>query len=203
MGRSGKTACLAALAWLACAATALADGFGERLVDAAIERTHHEVRYDPAYVRLAYPGGDVPDNRGVCTDVVIRAYRALGIDLQKDVHEEMVADFDAFPRIWGDKRPDPNIDHRRVLNLETFFARRGTMLPLSRDPRDYAPGDLVTWRLFGVQYHIGIVTGLAAPSGNPFIVHNVGLGPMLQDFLFEFPIVGHYRYTGRAAPPAP
>jgi uncharacterized protein YijF (DUF1287 family) len=201
MGTTERAACLAVLAWLACAGTALAGGFGERLADAAIERTHHEVRYDPTYVRLAYPGGDVPDDQGVCTDVVIRAYRALGVDLQKDVHEEMAAAFDAFPHTWGLKAPDPNIDHRRVLNLEAFFVRRGTVLPLSRNPRDYAPGDLVTWRLNGAIPHIGIVTGLIAPSGNPLVVHNVGWGPMVQDSLFEFPMAGHYRYAGRAAPP--
>jgi uncharacterized protein YijF (DUF1287 family) len=205
MGRSTPLACLAALGWLACATTpALAGTFGDRLAQAALERTHHEVRYDPRYVPLAYPGGDVPDDRGVCTDVVIRAYRALGIDLQKEVHEEMAAAFDAFPHAWGLKKPDANIDHRRVLNLETFFKRRGRALPLSHDPRDYAPGDVITWRLpYGGRPHIGIVTGVPGPSGNPLVVHNVGWGTHADDVLFDYTMAGHFRYAGPPASPSP
>ena len=174
--------------------------FGVRLAHAALERTSHTVRYDPSYVAIAYPGGDVPDGQGVCSDVVIRAYRAMGIDLQKDVHEEMAAAFDAFPSIWGLTRPDPNIDHRRVPNLEVLFARRGKVLPLSRNPHDYAPGDLVTWRLGGVLPHIGIVTDRMAPTGRPLVVHNIGLGPMAEDVLFAFDLNGHFRYGGRGEP---
>jgi uncharacterized protein YijF (DUF1287 family) len=184
--------------------------FGPRLAAAALERTRHAVRYDPAYRALAYPGGDVPDDRGVCTDVVIRAYRALGIDLQVDVHEEMGAAWDAFPDRWGLKRPDPNIDHRRVLNLEVLFARRGRVLPVTRNSADYAPGDLVTWRLGGRLPHIGIVTGRRSTTGRPLVVHNVGWGPRLDDVLFAYPLTGHYRYRGRegrgeerAPPPSP
>jgi uncharacterized protein YijF (DUF1287 family) len=199
-------------AWLlaalvtACSGAAVApaaDDFGLRLSRAALERTTHTVRYDPAYVAIPYPGGDVPDGQGVCTDVVVRAYRAVGIDLQKDVHEEMVRAFGAFPTLWGLTRPDPNIDHRRVPNLEVLFARRGTALPVSRDPRDYAPGDLVTWRLGGVLPHIGIVTDRRAPSGRPVVVHNIGDGPRADDVLFAHPLAGHYRYSGSDTGPRP
>lgn len=205
MGRSRRIQSHRALfAWLlaglaaACTGTdaPAAGDFGTRLSRAALERTTHTVRYDPAYVAIAYPGGDVPDGQGVCADVVVRAYRAVGIDLQKAVHEEMAAAFDAFPTDWGLTRTDPNIDHRRVRNLEVFFGRRGTALPLSHDPRDYAPGDLVTWRLGGVLPHIGIVTDRRAPSGRPVVVHNVGEGPKAEDVLFAFPLAGHYRYGG-------
>jgi uncharacterized protein YijF (DUF1287 family) len=159
------------------------------------------VRYDPAYVRLPYPGGDVPQDRGVCTDVVIRAYRALGVDLQRLVHEDMRAHFHAYPRQWGLSRPDRNIDHRRVPNLETFFARRGARLAASDDPADYRAGDLVTWRLPGNLTHIGIVADRPAHAASdpplaprPLIVHNVGSGARLEDVLFAWPITGHYRY---------
>ncbi len=176
-------------------------GFGESLNDAALARTKAWVLYDPAYRRIAYPGGDVPANRGVCSDVVIRAYRALGIDLQRLVHEDMRANFKAYPKRWGLTRPDPNIDHRRVPNLETFFRRRGAALPPSEDPRNYRPGDLVAWNLRGpggFLPHIGIVTDRLAPSGRPKIVHNIGAGPALEDVLFKWQITGHYRY--RPAP---
>src|SRR5215469_5149460 len=113
------------------------------LSSAAIERTHHSVRYDPAYVRLPYPGGDVPADTGVCTDEVIRAYRAVGIDLQKEVHEDMAANFSAYPGNWNRKTPDPNIDHRRVPNLRVFFSRKGEVLPITDRAEDYAPGNLV------------------------------------------------------------
>lgn len=194
---------------LFCLATAFAAGSAQaqqsrpdrdaasRLVAAAIERTGHSVVYDGSYRRIAYPMGDVPAGTGVCSDVVIRAYRAaLGIDLQKRVHEDMARAFDAYPKIWGLKRPDPNIDHRRVPNLETFFARNGKTLPVTDDPGDYRPGDLVTWRLTGTGLpHIGIVTDRRSPiTGNPIIAHNIGRGPELSDMLFAFRIVGHYRY---------
>jgi len=167
------------------------------LVAAAIERTHHQVRYNGAYVPIPYPGGDVSSDRGVCTDVVVRAYRSLGIDLQRVVHEDMQAHFDAYPseRLWGLKGPDTNIDHRRVPNLQVFFTRHGEALPVSDDPSDYAPGDLVTWVLPGNLPHIGIVTDRRSIDGErPLIVHNIGAGPRLEDGLFAFPITGHYRY---------
>lgn len=167
----------------------------QRLVAAAMERTQHRVRYDGAYRRIAYPGGDVPDDVGVCTDVVIRAYRKLGIDLQREVHEEMSRHFDAFPKNWGLKRTDRNIDHRRVPNLQRFFERRGASLPVSQDAADYQAGDVVTWTLPGNLPHIGIVVAQKSADGQrPLIVHNIGQGPALQDMLFDYRITGHYRY---------
>lgn len=170
--------------------------FFDRLVAAAIERTRHRVRYDGAYHSINYPGGDVPAHIGVCTDVVIRAYRGVGVDLQVLVHEDMKAAFRAYPRNWGLSRPDSNIDHRRVPNLQTFFRRAGAELPVSDEPAAYAPGDLVTWMVSGNLPHIGIVTDRRAPSGNPLIAHNIGRGPVLEDMLFEYPITGRYRFAG-------
>ncbi len=149
---------------------------------------------------IAYPGGDVPNNIGVCTDVLIRSYRALGIDLQRLVHEDMVAHFDLYPsrRIWGLTKPDRNIDHRRVPNLQRFFTRHGTNLAVTRHANDYKPGDIVTWMLPGNLPHIGIVTDkFNQPTGSPLIVHNIGKGPRLEDILFRYPITGHYRYSSK------
>ena len=171
--------------------------FAAALSGAALERTAHRVTYDGSYRRIPYPGGDVPPDVGVCTDVVIRSYRKLGIDLQRDVHEEMKAHFSAFPDNWGLSRPDPNIDHRRVPNLEVFFQRRGTELPASDDPADYRPGDLVSWRLDNGLPHIGIVVDRRSEAGRPMVVHNIGSGPQLEDVLFEWKLIGHYRYAGR------
>ncbi|MEO3429181.1 DUF1287 domain-containing protein [Pelagibius sp. CAU 1746] len=168
-----------------------------RLNAAALARTRAKVVYDPAYVRLAYPGGDVPADRGVCSDVVIRSYRALGIDLQQLVHEDMRTAFDAYPRHWGLSRPDSNIDHRRVPNLETFLRRQGAALPASGDPADYRPGDLAAWNLRGSSGflpHIGIVTDRRGITGRPKVVHNIGAGPRLEDVLFDWPMTGHYRW---------
>ncbi len=173
-------------------------GFSSRLVQAAIERTAHAVTYDGSYRSIDYPGGDVPDHIGVCTDLVIRAYRRLGIDLQKDLHEDMRRRFQAYPRIWGLSRPDPNIDHRRVPNLQRFFERKGRVLKVSDDAGDYAAGDLVTWMLPGNLPHIGIVIDRRSDDGDrPLIVHNIGRGPEAEDALFRYPITGHYRYYGR------
>jgi uncharacterized protein len=178
----------------------------DRLVAAAVERTHHTVRYDPAYVRIPYPGGDVPASTGVCTDEVIRAYRAVGIDLQREVHQDMERHLSAYPRKWthssGLARPatDTNIDHRRVLNLMVFFSRHGQTLPLSQNPRDYRPGDLVTWNLGGGVTHIGIVVNRkSSESERCLIVHNIGAGPRLEDVLFNWKIIGHYRYPGKVS----
>ena len=174
--------------------------FGQALVAAALDRTRHTVRYDGSYHAIAYPGGDVPAGIGVCTDVVVRAYRVLGTDLQQLVHEDMSAHFAAYPsrRIWGLTAPDPNIDHRRVPNLQTYFSRHGQVLPVTTDAADYAPGDLVTWMLPGNLPHIGIVTDRRAPrSGRPLIVHNIGAGPQLEEMLFDYPITGHYRFVPR------
>jgi hypothetical protein len=178
--------------------------FLKNLVAAAIERTHHFERYDPAYVRIPYPGGDVPSNTGVCTDVVIRSYRAVGIDLQKEVHEDMVANFSAYPRSWHwlAARPDSNIDHRRVPNLMVFFRRKGESLPVSNRPQDYSPGDLVTWNLGSGITHIGIVVNRKSADGSRYlIVHNIGQGPQMEDVLFNWKIIGHYRYFGPAGQP--
>ena len=175
--------------------------FLEKLSAAAIERTHHAVRYDPQYVRIPYPGGDVPAGTGVCTDEVIRAYRALGIDLQKEVHQDIVANFSAYPnqRRWLLAQPDSNIDHRRVPNLMVFFGRKGTTLPNSVRDEDYGPGELVTWDLGGGVPHIGIVVDRKSPaSGRYMVVHNIGAGPKLEDVLFSWKITGHYRYFGPA-----
>jgi len=166
------------------------------LVESALERTNSFVIYNPAYFALDYPNGDVPKQFGVCTDVVIRSYRALGIDLQKLVHEDMSENFDQYPakRIWGQNRTDKNIDHRRVPNLRVFFERFGESLSVSQKSSDYLPGDLVAWSVSG-RPHIGIVTDqLDSKSQNPLIVHNIGRGPKLEDMLFDYKITGHYRY---------
>ena len=173
--------------------------FLQKLAAAAIERTHHAVRYDPSYVRIPYPGGDVPEHTGVCTDEVIRAYRALGIDLQKQVHEDMVQNFSAYPHKWKwlSSGPDSNIDHRRVPNLMVFFQRKGQSLPVSYQIDDYSPGDLVTWDLGGNVPHIGIVVDRRGQqTGRYMLVHNIGQGPKMEDVLFNWKITGHYRYFG-------
>jgi len=178
--------------------------FFSKFVAAAIERTHHIVRYDPAYVRIAYPGGDVPPDTGVCTDEVIRAYRAVGIDLQREVHEDMERHLAAYPRKWnaashgGIASTDTNIDHRRVPNLMVFFGRQGTVLAISANASDYRPGDVVAWNLGGGITHIGIlVDRKSAESGRYLIVHNIGRGPQMEDVLFSWKIIGHYRYGGK------
>jgi len=172
-----------------------ASDFPSRLSAAAIERTSHTIRYDGRYVRIPYPGGDVPGDTGVCTDVVIRSYRVAGIDLQKEVHEDMRAAFDAYPKIWGLNRPDSNIDHRRVPNLAKFFERKGEKFAVTFDPMQYAVGDLVTWDLGGGVPHIGIVVDRRSADGKrPMVVHNIGAGPKLEDVLFAWKITGHYRY---------
>jgi uncharacterized protein len=172
--------------------------FLKRLVAAAIERTHHVVRYDPAYVRIPYPNGDVPAGAGVCTDEIIRAYRAVGVDLQTEVHQDILRNPSAYPlKSFGYPHPDTNIDQRRVPNLMVFFARNGRTLPLTSDARDYSPGDLVTWDLGGGVPHIGIVVDEKSPSsGRYMIVHNIGRGPRMEDVLFNWKITGHYRYFG-------
>src|SRR5262245_34814747 len=163
--------------------------FGARLSQAALDRLTLKVTYDARYVRLAYPMGDVPAGTGVCADEVIRAYRALGVDLQVKVHEDMRRAFHLYPRSWGMRGPDTNIDHRRVPNLERFFTRHGEALPLSRKGEDYQPGELVTWRLLGRLPHIGIVTHRRSRDGaRPLLEHNVGAGPELADVLFTYPL---------------
>lgn len=154
--------------------------------------------YDGSYARIAYPMGDVPADRGVCTDVVVRAYRAIGIDLQVLVHEDMQADFRAYPQIWGLGKPDPNIDHRRVPNLQRFFERVDARVRVTPFASDYLPGDLVTWMLPGNLPHIGIVSDRrSAASGRPLVIHNIGAGPAEEDMLFNYPVTGHYRFRVR------
>lgn len=171
--------------------------FQQKLADAALQLTKDEVTYDPAYVSIKYPNGDVPKNKGVCTDVVIRAYRKLGIDLQKEVHEDMKTNFSVYPNLkkWGLKTTDTNIDHRRVPNLEVFFGRKGQKLKISDNPKEYKTGELVTWMINDKLPHIGIVTNKKSPDGKrPMIVHNVGAGQVLEDCLFDYTIVGHFKY---------
>jgi hypothetical protein len=171
------------------------EGFFTRLADSALSLTHVRVVYDPSYFSIAYPMGDVPSDRGVCTDVVIRAYRKVGIDLQREVHEDMRAHFDRYPAIWGLTRTDTNIDHRRVPNLMTFFGRKGRVMPITRRPADYHPGDIVCWQLGGGRTHIGIVVRRTSRDGlRHLVVHNIGRGQVAEDVLFRYPIIGHYRY---------
>ena len=171
--------------------------FENELVEAALFRTTQQITYDGAYRSIAYPNGDVPANIGVCSDVIIRSYRSLGIDLQVLVHEDMSKNFSEYPskRVWGMTRTDKNIDHRRVINLEVFFERHGQKLSITNDPNDYKAGDIVSWKLPGNLPHIGIVTDqVSATTGNPLIVHNIGKGPKLDDMLFGAEITGHFRY---------
>lgn len=167
----------------------------EKLVKAAIDRTKSFVIYNGAYRKIKYPMGDVPANIGVCTDVLVRSYRKLGIDLQELVHKDMNANFSKYPKIWGHTKTDTNIDHRRVPNLETFFKRSGAELPISKLAKDYQPGDIVSWRLDNNLPHIGIVSDVKSEkTGNYKVVHNIGMGPKLDDMLFDYKIVGHFRY---------
>ncbi len=173
--------------------------FAHRLVVAALDRPNHTVRYDPAYVKVPYPNGDVPADTGVCTDEIIRIYRVMGIDLQKEVHEDMVKNFSAYPRKWKwlMTHTDTNIDHRRVPNLMVFFSRHGESLLVTSHADDYAPGDLVTWDLSSGVPHIGILVDKKSPlTGRHLIVHNIGQGPKMEDVLFDWKITGHYRYYG-------
>jgi uncharacterized protein YijF (DUF1287 family) len=164
------------------------------LIKAAREQIGVTVTYDPAYVSIPFPGGDVPMDRGVCTDVLVRAYRALGVDLQLLVNRDMHKAFRAYPRAWGLKRPDANIDHRRVLNLNVFFTRHGKKLPISETASDYKPGDIVAWALPDGRPHIGLVTD-KSEGDTPLVVHNIGWGAREENVLFTFKIIGHFRYT--------
>ena len=184
------------VAWLA-----KEDSFGNKLAVAALKRTRENITYDPAYYKIAYPNGDVPEGKGVCTDVVVRSYRALGIDLQRLVHEDMKENFRIYPQIWGLKRPDTNIDHRRVPNLQRFFSRYGTEVPLASSETDadaFEYGDVVAWRLPHGATHIGVVVpGPGNHRDEKWIVHNIGSGPKWDNHLFEYQIIGQYRYDGR------
>lgn len=171
--------------------------FYQKLSNAAISIIDPEVVYTPDYVGIKYPNGDVPAKTGVCTDVIIRAYRKLGVDLQKEVHEEMKVNFSKYHNLkkWGLKTTDKNIDHRRVPNLEVFFERKGEKLNISENASDYKTGEIVSWMINGKLPHIGIITHLKSKDGKrPMIVHNIGGGQVLEDCLFNFEIVGHFRY---------
>jgi uncharacterized protein YijF (DUF1287 family) len=195
--RATLAAGLAAALPAALAAQPAPADFAARLVEAAVAQTAHRVTYDGSYRRIPYPNGDVPAHIGVCTDVVIRAYRAVGVDLQRRVHEDMKGAFRSYPQAWGLRGPDANIDHRRVPNLQAYFRRQGAALPLPRagDATAYRAGDLVTWMLPGNLPHIGIVSDRRSADGaRPLIVHNIGRGPEVEDMLFAFTVTGHYRY---------
>lgn len=172
------------------------DDFSQRLAAAAAERTQHAITYDGRYFQIPYPNGDIPSHLGVCTDVIIRSYRALGFDLQQHVHEDMQAHFQKYPAytLWQQTKPDRNIDHRRVPNLETYFQRHGESLTTDQAAIAYLPGDIVSWRLNGKLPHIGIVSDQQAADGTPLIIHNIGAGPVLESVLFAYPIFGHFRF---------
>ena len=167
----------------------------ENISKAAIELTKDEVKYDGKYYSIPYPNGDVPNGIGVCTDVIIRTYRSLGLDLQKEIHEDMKNNFDKYPKIWGLKKPDKNIDHRRVPNQMTYFERQGSSLQITNKSENYLPGDVVAWDLGGGTTHIGVVVNKKSLfSDNYMIVHNIGAGQNIDDCLFDFKIIGHYRF---------
>jgi uncharacterized protein len=192
---SRRAVLLAALALpVAAHAQTTPETFALMVALGAEARTLKPEVYDPSYVKLAYPMGDVADDRGVCADVVIRAFRAAGVDLQKLVHEDMASAFSVYPKNWGLKRPDTNIDHRRVPNLEKFFSRAGASLPRSENPADFQPGDAVSWRIPGNLPHIGIVSTRKTETGTPLMVHNIGAGSQLEDVLFAWAHTGWFRY---------
>ena len=167
----------------------------KQMLAGAIAQAGVTTGYDPAYVKLDYPGGDVPEKTGVCSDVVVRAFRKAGIDLQKEIHEDMIAARSDYPTKWGAISPDANIDHRRVLNLMAYFRRHGKSLPISYDASDYQPGDIVAWDLTSGIDHIGLVTNMLSDSEDRYmIVHNIGAGTRVEDVLFDWNIKGHYRF---------
>ena len=169
--------------------------FKSQLADSALTLTKQKVVYDPSYYSIPYPNGDVPAGRGVCTDVIIRAYRKLGVDLQRLVHEDMKANFALYPTIWGLKKPDKNIDHRRVPNLMTYFSRFGKVLPVTNNSVNYKPGEIVCWELSSGVSHIGIVINKKLPGTNRhYVVHNIGAGQVMEDCLFQYKIIGHYSF---------
>lgn len=167
-----------------------------KMLESAVEQTSLTKNYDPAYVVLKYPNGDVPIETGVCTDVVIRAMRKAGVDLQKEVHEDMTANFSVYPNRWNLSKPDANIDHRRVPNLQTFFTRKGKSLPITENSDDYNPGDIIAWNLDGKSMtHVGIVSNIWNEKTKRYlIIHNIGNGASLEDHIFDWKIIGHYRY---------
>lgn len=181
---------------IVCNAQTANNNFYKELSDATIDIIDPSIIYDPTYRQISYPNGDIDKNKGVCTDVIIRAYRKLGIDLQKEVHEDMKSNFKKYPseKMWGLKTTDRNIDHRRVPNLQVFFSRKGEVLTISKEAEDYNPGDIVTWVLDNGMTHIGIVVDKKSKNGIPLIVHNIGRGQVMENVLFRYKITGHYRY---------
>jgi uncharacterized protein len=173
--------------------TAIANPTLRQLVASGVAQTQVTTSYDPAYVPLAYPGGDVSQSTGVCTDVIIRAYRKIGIDLQQKVHRDMTQNFRRYPQLWGLKKPDANIDHRRVANLMTFFERHGQSLPVTQNLQDYQPGDIVTYDLGSIGLHIALVTNIREGNGYQ-LVHNACCGTKVETLPTSWKINGHYRY---------
>lgn len=168
----------------------------KKISDAALSIVDSSIIYDPSYFVIDYPNGDVPAGKGVCTDVVIRTYREVGIDLQKEVHKDMKANFGLYPKIWGLTKTDTNIDHRRVPNLMVFFSRFGTEKPINQNPEDYLPGDVVCWKLSNGMTHIGVIVDEKSTDGKRYkIVHNIGGGQVLEDVLFDYEIIGHSFYA--------
>lgn len=188
------------VAAFACLKQAVAqEAFQMKLAQEARKLTNDQVTYDPQYFKIAYPNGDVPADKGVCTDVIIRAYRKMGIDLQQLVHEDMKAHFGLYPKNWGLKSTDKNIDHRRVPNLMFFFERKGQKLSITSIAEDYKPGDIVCWNLGGGITHIGIVSNQLSEDKKRYkIIHNVGAGQVLEDFIFNYKIIGHYRFSNQS-----
>lgn len=167
----------------------------EKINAGAIEQTTQTTSYDASYVKLDYPNGDVPSSTGVCADVVVRAFRKAGVDLQKELHEDMKKNFSKYPQKWGARRPDTNIDHRRVPNLMTWFDRQGKTQPITKDAKNYLPGDVVAWELDNGLLHIGMVSKIRVEGADRYaIVHNIGIGARLEDVLFAWKVIGHYRY---------
>jgi len=170
--------------------------FFKQLADSSYQLSFQKVVYDLSYFKIPYPMGDVPSNKGVCTDVIIRAYRTMGIDLQREVHEDMRSNFQLYPKYWGLKTTDRNIDHRRVPNLMRFFSRKGIVLPTSNQAHDYRAGDIVCWQLPKGMKHIGLVVHQKSKDQQrPLVIHNIGDGQVIEDALFAFPVIGHYRYS--------
>jgi len=195
MTNQTKTGMTLWLFLLTCAFTQGQIEFKDKLAQCAVELTHQHVTYDPKYFIIPYPNGDIPKDKGVCTDVIIRAYRKLGIDLQKEVHEDMQAHFNLYPQKWGLHNTDKNIDHRRVRNLMVFFSRKGQCKIISMKSSDYFPGEIVCWDLGGGVTHIGLVANLQTTDQKRYLmVHNIGYGQVLEDCLFSFKIIGHYSY---------
>jgi uncharacterized protein YijF (DUF1287 family) len=173
---------------------------GDRLAAAALAHSREDVLYDPAYYMIDYPGGDVPRNKGVAADVIVRVFREVGIDLQERIHEDISKHFRLYPQLWGATGPDPNIDHRRVPNLQRYFIRNGETLSTSRNTGDYQPGDVVVWAIANAETHIGIVVpGPGDSVGEPWVVHNIGVGVVWENALFDYQILGHYRYPAASA----